>query len=66
VLLEFHEAIEALAEIDARKARGVELRFFGGLNKEEIPAELDLSRRTVEADRYIAREWLSRRLGGKL
>ncbi len=61
-LLALHEALESLAALDARKARVVELRFFGGLNGEEIAETMGLARSTTEADWFIARAWLRQRL----
>ena len=57
-VLILHDALERLAELDDRKARVVELRFFGGLTAAETADVLDLSRKTVEADWYMARAWL--------
>jgi len=62
-LLVLHEALEQLAELDARQHRIVELRFFGGLSVEEVAAVLDLSVTSVEREWRAARAWLSRRLG---
>ncbi len=62
-LLELHEALTRLAELDARKARMVELRFFGGLTIDEIAAELGVSHMTVSNDWRMAQAWLSRELG---
>ena len=56
---------EALAELeghDPRQARVVELRFFGGMTNDEVAAELDISRPTVEREWRHARAWLGRRL----
>lgn len=55
-------ALEALALEDPRKARVVELRFFGGLSVEETAAVLGVSVRTVHTDWALARAWLYRRL----
>lgn len=55
---------EALSGLDERRARVVELRYFTGLNMDEIADELGVSKRTVEADWYFARAWLKRALGG--
>ncbi len=61
-VLVLDEALTALAELDARKARVVELRFFGGLQVAEVAATLQVSRRTVESDWFFARAWLRTRL----
>jgi RNA polymerase sigma-70 factor (ECF subfamily) len=52
------DALEALGKIDARKAQVVELRFFGGLNNEEIGAALHVSTDTVMRDWSLAKAWL--------
>ena len=55
-------ALEALAEIDSRKSRVVELRFFGGLSVEETALALDVSPETVHRDWQFAKSWLRREL----
>ncbi len=57
------EALSALSEAYPRKARVVELRFFGGLSVEETAAVLEVSQDTVMRDWKFARAWLARRLG---
>jgi RNA polymerase sigma factor (TIGR02999 family) len=61
-VLALDEALERLAKLDARQAKVVELRFFGGMNVEEVAAALGVSKRTVEGDWTFARAWLSREL----
>jgi len=61
-LEEVDAALERLARLDPRQARIVELRFFGGLDVQEIADALEVSKRTVEADWTMARAWLSREL----
>jgi RNA polymerase sigma factor (TIGR02999 family) len=61
-VLAVHEAIEELAQRDARQAQIVELRFFAGLTVAEVAAVLGVSRRTVEAEWTMIRAWLRRRL----
>ncbi len=56
------EALTRLAEIDPRKAKVVEMRFFAGLDYEEIAAVLGVSDRTVLRDWKLARAWLYREL----
>ena len=56
------DALNALAEIDPRKARVVELRFFGGLSVEETAEALQLSAITVMRDWSTAKAWLYREL----
>jgi len=58
------EALHALAEVDERKSRVVELRFFGGLSVAETAAALTVSPETVMRDWKLARAWLRRELGG--
>jgi RNA polymerase sigma factor (TIGR02999 family) len=56
------DALEALARIDERRARVIELRFFGGLSVEETAAALRVSPQTVMRDWRLARAWLAREL----
>lgn len=60
--LELDAALNRLAEVDERRARVVELRFFGGLTNREVGEQLGVSETTVEADWRFARAWLSREL----
>jgi RNA polymerase sigma-70 factor (ECF subfamily) len=55
-------ALEKLAELDARKMRVIELRFFGGLTVEDTAQVLDVSPDTVTRDWRMARSWLLREL----
>lgn len=57
------EALERLALIDPRRAQVVELRFYGGLDTNEIAEALRISPNTVTRDWNLARAWLSRELG---
>ncbi len=52
------EALAKLKEFDARKARVVELRFFGGLTVDETAQVLSISANTVDRDWSTARAWL--------
>lgn len=61
-VLAIDEALNKLAEKDARKAQIVELRFFGGLDVEEVAQLLGCSRRTVEQEWTFIRAWLRREL----
>jgi len=61
-VLDLHEKLEAFAVLHERRARVVELRFFGGLTLEESAHVLGVSPKTVEADWYFARAWLRREL----
>ena len=56
------DALEALAKVDERKSRVVEMRFFGGLSVEETAAVLDVSVETVMRDWKFAKSWLLREL----
>jgi len=58
-----HEAVLAFEAVDPRAAKVVELKFFGGLENEEIAAVLDISLATVKRDWTVARAWLRRELG---
>ncbi|MFI4855547.1 MAG: ECF-type sigma factor [Phycisphaerales bacterium JB065] len=57
-VLEIHDALTRLAELDSRQARIVELRFFGGLSVEQTAAALAVSERTVYLDWQMAKAWL--------
>lgn len=57
-LLALDEALDKLAAADARKARAMELKFFGGLEMAEIAAVLNVSLRTVEKDVRLGAAWL--------
>jgi RNA polymerase sigma factor (TIGR02999 family) len=61
-LIALDDALEALAQVDPRKARVVELKFFGGLNVKEASEVLKVSPRTVMRDWHLARAWLLREL----
>ena len=56
------DALQSLSKIDDRKARVVEMRFFGGLNFEEIAEVLKVSAATVARDWSTARAWLHREI----
>lgn len=58
------DALQALASIDQRKSRVVELRFFGGLSVDETAEALNVSSVTVMRDWAFAKVWLLRELGG--
>ena len=61
-VLALDEALEKLAQVSPRQAQVVELRFFAGLNVDEVATILNVSKRTVEGDWTFARAWLSREL----
>ena len=64
-VLALDEALEALARIDGRKSRVVELRYFGGLDIEETAEVLGVSVGTAKRDWRMARAWLLAELTGK-
>jgi RNA polymerase sigma-70 factor, ECF subfamily len=59
------DALNALAQFDARKAKVIELRFFGGLSVEETAEVLKLSPQSVMRDWKLAKAWLSREMEAK-
>ncbi len=61
-LVALDEALVELAELDPRKTRVVELRYFGGLDLEETAAVLEVSVMTVRRDWRAAKAWLFRRM----
>jgi RNA polymerase sigma-70 factor (ECF subfamily) len=62
-LLALDEALNALAKLDERQSRIVELRFFGGLTIEETAEALGVSPATVKVDWSMAKAWLRREIG---
>jgi RNA polymerase sigma-70 factor (ECF subfamily) len=62
-VLELDEALTRLAAVDARKARVVELHYFGGLSYDEIAEVEAVSAATVERDLRFAKAWLGAALG---
>ena len=64
-MLALDEALVELAEVDPRKARVVELRYFGGLSVEETAEALKVSRSTVLHDWSLAKAWLYTQVSGK-
>ena len=61
-VLALDDALASLAKIDMRKARVVELRYFGGLSVAETAEVLGISRETVARDWRMAKAWLMREL----
>lgn len=61
-LVALDEALTELARYDPRKARVVELRFFGGLSVDETALALSVSPQTVLRDWSLAKAWLTREL----
>ena len=64
-LLALDRALDALAAVDLRKSRVIELRFFGGLTVEETATALHVSADTIKRDWRIAKLWLLRELEGQ-
>lgn len=63
-LVALDDALNALAALDSRQSKVVELRFFGGLSLEETAEVLKVSPGTVRRDWRMARAWLHRELSG--
>ncbi|MGA8489368.1 MAG: sigma-70 family RNA polymerase sigma factor [Terriglobales bacterium] len=63
-LVALDDALQVLARLDLRKARVIELRFFGGLSVEETAEVLKISAVTVMRDWTTARAWLYREMSG--
>jgi RNA polymerase sigma factor (TIGR02999 family) len=63
-VLALDEALASLAKIDERKARVVELRYFGGLSVDECAEVLEISAETVLRDWRMAKAWLGQELRG--
>lgn len=61
-ILAVDHLLERLAELDARQARVVELRYFGGLSVEETAAAIGVASRTVRLDWAMAKGWLKSQL----
>jgi RNA polymerase sigma factor (TIGR02999 family) len=63
-LLILDAALTKLADIDERKSRIVEYRYFGGFTIEEVAGMLDVSPTTVQGEWRLARSWLRREVTG--
>ena len=61
-LIALDDALDGLAQVDQRKARVIELRFFGGLTVDEAALVLKISPQSVMRDWKLARAWLMREL----
>lgn len=59
------DALNQLAEVKERQARIVEMRFFAGLNSEEIGSVLGIPASTVQREWRMARAWLQRELDSR-
>jgi RNA polymerase sigma-70 factor, ECF subfamily len=64
-VLEIDEALDRLATVDERKAKVIEMRFFGGMDREEVAAALGLTVSTVKRDLRLGEAWLRRFLAGE-
>src|SRR5580704_8146207 len=64
-VLEVHEALDRLAAVDERKAKVIEMRYFGGMDREEVASALSLSVATVKRDLRLGEAWLRRFLAGR-
>ncbi len=64
-LVRMDDALQQLAAIDPRKAQIVEMRYFGGLNADEIAGVLGVSVQTVHRDWSLAKSWLVREMSGE-
>jgi RNA polymerase sigma-70 factor (ECF subfamily) len=64
-LLAIDDALTRLSEIDSRQARIVELRYFAGMNNDQIALALDISERTVRREWQMAKAWLRAEIGEK-
>ena len=63
-IIALDEALEAFTKIDERKARAIELHYFGGLKQDEIAKALDVHVNTVARDLRIGEAWLRRHMRG--
>ncbi len=63
-VVELDDALQALHSMDPRKAKIVELRYFGGLSVEETAEVMELSTATVGREMRLARAWLLTQLAG--
>lgn len=64
-VLEVDQALTRLAAVDERKAKVIELRYFGGMDREEVAAALGLTVATVKRDLRLGEAWLRRFFAGQ-
>ncbi|MCW5556881.1 MAG: RNA polymerase subunit sigma [Verrucomicrobiae bacterium] len=64
-LLEVEEALQSLEQVDAGAARMIQLRYFVGMNMDEVTVALGISRRSAERTWTFAKAWLRRHLGDR-
>jgi RNA polymerase sigma-70 factor, ECF subfamily len=62
-LIALDDALESLVQVDPRKSRAIELRYFGGLSLEELAMVLDISVATARRDLRMGEAWLRREIG---
>jgi RNA polymerase sigma-70 factor (ECF subfamily) len=60
--VDLNSALDALAQLDERQARVIEMRFLGGMSIEEIAGAAGISTATVERELRTGRIWLMQRL----
>jgi RNA polymerase sigma factor (TIGR02999 family) len=63
-MLEIDQALERLAAFDERKAKVIEMRYFGGMDREEVAFALGITVPTVKRDQRLGEAWLRRYLSG--
>ena len=61
--LALHEGLERLKGFDERKARVIEMRYFGGMTREEVAEAMGLTLATVKRDLMLGEAWLRKELG---
>ena len=61
-LLRLDDALQDLGKLDERKCRAIEMRYFGGLSRDEIAKALGTSPATVGRDLRLAEAWIRREL----
>ena len=64
-ILDLDSALTRLGDVDARKVRVVEMKFFGGMTNQEVSVALGISDATVERDWKLARAWLITQIAGR-
>jgi RNA polymerase sigma factor (TIGR02999 family) len=62
--LAVHDALDELRKLNPRKAQVIELRYFGGLNLEEVAEILEISTATAHREQRLAEAWLTERISG--
>src|SRR5439155_11271367 len=63
-LIALDDALKELEEMDPRRAKVIELRYFGGMTADETAESLGISKPTVERDTRVAQLWLNRQMKG--